>query len=297
MTSDAMRIPNIERLDGDNYHNWKFAVKMVLRHRGCWEVVSGMTKKDGLDKDGLKEWKKLADDGLTVIGLAVDPNQYAYIRDAEDGVQAWEILKNLYEKNTRSTRINLKRQFYNFEHDINAPMQAYVSGITDLAAKLKAIGVNLTNEDITDVLIFNLDNDYSSIAATLTASKADLTVPDVTGALLEEEQRRGGPPPQETTLAVNYNHGRGPWPNVRKGPATGSRQEGYSHKVGCYRCGRTGHIWRFCTAKRTVNNKEIPDDWKSALPGNSDNQDDKKDEKTSYVYALNESLNDAQVWY
>ncbi|KAF5309951.1 hypothetical protein D9619_010449 [Psilocybe cf. subviscida] len=293
-TDTGIRIPHIERLDGENYHNWKFAVKMVLRNRGCWEVVSGAMKKPGeTEKEKVKEWKKLADDGLTIIGLTVDPSQYTYIRDAEDGVEAWSILKGLYEKNTRSTRINLKRQFYNFEHDVNAPMQAYVSGITDLAAKLKAIGMSLTDEDITDVLIFNLNNDFSSIAASLTASKADLKIADVTGALLEEEQRRGGAPKLETAMTAKLNDGRGPWPNVRKGPET-ARREGYAGTLGCYRCGRTGHIWRFCTAKRTVDNKEIPDDWKSALTKNSDNQ---KDDKASIAYAVNKSLNDAQVWY
>ena len=67
-------------------------------------------------------------------------------------------------------------------------MQAYVSSITDLATKLKAIGVNLTDKDITDVLIFNLNNEYSSITASLMASMADLKISAVTSALLEEEQ-------------------------------------------------------------------------------------------------------------
>lgn len=291
---DGTRIPHIERLNGENYHNWKFAIKMVLRNRGCWEVVSGVTKKpDGTNKDEMKEWRKFANDGLTVIGLTVDPSQYTYIRDAEDGVTAWDILKDLYEKNTRSQRINLKRQFYNFEHDTSATIQAYISGITDLAAKLKAIGVTLTDEDITDVLIFNLDNDYANVAASLTTFKGNLTITDVTSVLKEEEQRRGGAPKLETAMTTKYGDGRGPWPNVRKGPET-ARQEGYAGTFGCYRCGRTGHIWRFCSATRTVDNKEIPDDWKSALNRNSG---EKQDEKASIAYAVNESLNDAQAWY
>ena len=96
-------------------------------------------------------------------------------------------------------------------------------------------------------------------------------------------------------MTAKYNDGRGPWWNIRKGPETAKR-EGY--KLGCYRCGRTGHIWRFCTAKHAVDGKEIPEDWNSDKK-NSDDKDkkDEKDEKTSIAYVVNESLNDAQAWY
>jgi hypothetical protein len=81
--------------------------------------------------------------------------------------------------NSRSTHIDLKRQFYGFEHDTSASISTYVNGITDLARKLNAIGVSLSDQEITDVLIFNLDNEYSSIASSLVASKEELTTADV----------------------------------------------------------------------------------------------------------------------
>ena len=220
----------------------------------------------------------------TLIGLSMQPSQYTYIRDAKNGVDAWTALKDAYEKNSRSTRINLKRQFYNFEHDINAPIQVYISGITDLAGKLKAIGVALTDEDITDVLIFNLDNEYSSIASTLMASKSEFKVADVTSALLEEEQRKGGaPPPSVDTIALmgkSSDHPHfGTGPPGRRGPYRDARD---GIKRTCYRCGRTGHTFKFCRAGRDINGKPIPDDKES-----------KEDEKSSLAYlaTIDESLN------
>ena len=63
-------------------------------------------------------------------------------------------------------------------------MSAYVNRITDLAGKLKGIGIELTDQEITDVLIFNLDNEYSIIAASLMAAKEELKVTEVTSTLL-----------------------------------------------------------------------------------------------------------------
>ncbi|PPQ88013.1 hypothetical protein CVT25_001098, partial [Psilocybe cyanescens] len=90
-----------------------------------------------------------------------------------------------------------------FNHDINAPIQKYIAGITELAGKLKAIGVELTDEDIMDVLIFNLDTEYSNIAASL-MTKDKLTITDVTSTLIEEEQRKGGAPQSTDTATTLY---------------------------------------------------------------------------------------------
>ncbi len=159
------------------------------------------------------------------------------------------------------------------------------SGITDLAGKLKAIGVALTDEDITDVLIFNLDNEYSSIASTLMASKSEFKVADVTSALLEEEQRKGGaPPPSVDTIALMGNHRTtrtlGQDRLAERGPHRDARD---GIKRSCYRCGRTGHTFKFCRAGRDVNGKLIPDD-----------EEPKENEKSSLAYlaTIDESLND-----
>ena len=102
-----------------------------------------------------------------LIALTVEPSQYTYIHDTKNGPEAWKALKDIYEKNSRSTCIILKQQFYGFVHDTSASISAYVNGITDLARKLNDIGVSLSDQDITDVLILNLDNEYSSIATSL----------------------------------------------------------------------------------------------------------------------------------
>jgi hypothetical protein len=266
MSSDRY-LTSITKLNGENYHDWKFAVSMALRQKGCWGVISGVEEKPVATREGTQKvaWETKAEEGLTIIALTVEPNQYTYIRNSTNGVEAWTALKEIYEKNSRSTRISLKRQFYGFEHDTNAPMSTYVNGITDLAGKLKAIGIDLTNEDITDVLIFNLDNKYSSIAASLTTTKDELKVADVRSALLEEERRNGDfiTSSDLTTTLMG--------------------RDGNSHRRNCYRCGRPGHLIKDCRAVRDVDGKQISTKMeKEAL----DKLVDK--EKSSFAISLND---------
>jgi gag-polypeptide of LTR copia-type len=157
-------------------------------------------------------------------------------------------------------------------------MFAYVNGIIDLANKLKAIGIALTDEEITDVLIFNLDNEYSSIAASLTASKGELKVSEVISALIEEEQRRGGGP---TDRAISLYSNNGLSPHGRKGP----HREGFLDNRKCFRCGRIGHISCNCHAKKTFDGKYITSKMDKEAH-------EKSREISSIAYQINLSLND-----
>jgi hypothetical protein len=254
MSNDRL-LTSITKLNGENYHDWKFAVSIVLRQKGCWKVTSGEEEKPSGETE--KSWEIKAEEGFTLIALTVEASQYTYIRDAKNGPEAWKALKDIYEKNSRSMRINLKRQFYGFEHDTSASISAYVNGITDLARKLNAIGVSLSDQEITDVLIFNLDNEYSSIASSLVASKEELTTADVKSALFEEERRKGGPG-TETALYSNGINNDGKGPGGRRGPNR-DRREGLIDNRTCYRCGRTGHISRNCKAVKTADGEDISD--------------------------------------
>ncbi|KAF8218895.1 hypothetical protein L208DRAFT_1345879 [Tricholoma matsutake] len=72
----------------------------------------------------------------------------------------------------------------------------------NLAAWLKLIKVTLIDEDIIDVLIFNLHKSLGSIVALLMAATKTLRLSDVTGALLDEEGRRGGAESESGTVAL-----------------------------------------------------------------------------------------------
>ena len=136
------------------------------------------------------------------IRLTISQNQYGYIQDSTDGPSAWKALADICKKNSCATCISLKRQFYGYQHDETCPITDYITSITDLTAWLKSIKVMLSNEDIIDVLIFNLHESWGSRAASSTAAMEALRLNDVTGALLDEEGRKGGQDPDSGTMAL-----------------------------------------------------------------------------------------------
>jgi hypothetical protein len=130
-------------------------------------------------------------------------------------------------------------------HDLMASIVHYINSITDLAAKLKGISIALTDEEITDVLIFNLDNEYSNVAALLMAAKGELKVSDITSTLIEEARCKGEPsvPSSDPAIALMGQDGQ---KGVR-------RRETHD----CYQCGRPGHLMKDCRAIRDSDGKHI----------------------------------------
>ncbi|KAF8234325.1 hypothetical protein L208DRAFT_1262058 [Tricholoma matsutake] len=111
-------------------------------------------------------------------------------------------LANMYKKDSHAMCISLKWQFYGFHHDTSRLITEYILAITDLVTCLKAIKIALLDINITNILIYNLDDSWGNIAPSLTAAIGELKLSDVTGILLDEEGRQSHSIPKDTAPAA-----------------------------------------------------------------------------------------------
>lgn len=242
-------IAGVPKLDGANYHDWKFNMQMILRRSGSWLVVNGTTSEP--DEDDSAEyltWHAHSEDGLTAIGLSVDQSQVAHIRDCTSGPAAWKALAAIYERNDCATRISLKRELYTFVHDTSLPIRDYVTGITTVAGKLKAIGVDIPDEDVTDILIYALAPEYNAVATSLMQSADDtLSIASITGTLVDAEAKmsqNSSGPSVAAYAAKTRPSGSTTTPSSTSAPRPPPT---------CYRCGEVGHVARSCPAPAPVS--------------------------------------------
>jgi len=209
---------------------------MILRRVDAWEVTCGEEKEPkASDTDALKAWKKKSNEGLTYIGLTVEPSQYTYIRSCKTGPEAYMALSDVYQKTSRANQMQLIRRFFRYEHQQGTPMEDYVNTITSLAMQLRAIGVELKDDSIIDVLVISLPEDYEALATSLSTQTGTLTLANVTSAILDEQMRQKGPIFNED-------------PNQVALSARESRK--------CFSCGKVGHIAKNCPKRRLG---EIPE--------------------------------------
>ena len=104
---------------------------------------------------------------------------------------------------------------------------------------------------IMDVLIFNLDNEYSNIAALLMATKGDLKVSDITSTLIEELHHKGDQSLAESGTTLMGQELQDGFRLAR------AHQRENREMYNCYQCGQPGHLMKDCQAMCDIEGKYI----------------------------------------
>ena len=62
MSNEENMMFKMEKLTSDNYHNWKYTMKLFLKGKGLWAIVTGdEVLQDGADDAAKKAYTKRAD--------------------------------------------------------------------------------------------------------------------------------------------------------------------------------------------------------------------------------------------
>jgi len=79
MASINLLLNTVPKLNGNNYHDWKLVIQLVLRRAGCWDVVLGQITKPLGTRGAGDDWDNKLEEGLMTIRLTIQLNQYSFI--------------------------------------------------------------------------------------------------------------------------------------------------------------------------------------------------------------------------
>ena len=99
----------IAPLDGTNYDNWKFRIEMLLTARKLFGYASGETRlAAGADDAQKAAFKEKDDEARAIISIHGSDNQLIHVRNCKSAAEAWEALKNQYQRKSLVRRIDLR---------------------------------------------------------------------------------------------------------------------------------------------------------------------------------------------
>lgn len=177
----------IEKFKGDDYHNWKFHMKMYLVDQDLWDVVS---KKED-DTSVIKDEEKKNLKSLAKISLCVHKSQLHHIRKAKNGREAWNILKERFEQPSAAHKLFLKKKLYSTQMEENEKMEIFIKNMTEIAEQLEGIGAAVPETELSLVIIGSLPDSYENLRTTLLSMKEEtLTMATVSLRLTQEENMR-----------------------------------------------------------------------------------------------------------
>ncbi|GBM72435.1 hypothetical protein AVEN_198001-1 [Araneus ventricosus] len=156
---------NFEKLNNNNYKQWKFNIKMQLLNLGLIEFVN--KQEPVLDAEATKADKQNFElrkaKAVSTICLSIDENLKSIVYNIDSPVAALQEIKNVFESRSRA-RIGAPRtKFLNILFLPSDTMSSYIGKISQAAKDLENAGKVIPDDEIAYQMLANLPRSYDNL--------------------------------------------------------------------------------------------------------------------------------------
>src|SRR5271155_701686 len=194
---DFLRIPKLTS-DGKNWVIYKDRLALSVMARGLDGHLDGTavqptappapalsskpteveTKALTEYKAELRDWMQKEAIVLQQIASTVPDSLYLRIKGKKTVKEAWDLLKNEFEKRSRMFTIDLRRRLQEMRFDEGGDVRVHFGAMRTMQEDLAALGDDISDSDFTAMLLGSLPKSYdtylSAITATISVLEKDL---------------------------------------------------------------------------------------------------------------------------
>jgi len=157
-------------LNDKNYATWKIQMKMYLIKEDLMSVVDGSeSPPDPSQPAAIEKYKRRKAKALANIVLAVEPKLLYHLGDPKEPDEVWLKIQNVFQKNTWSNRLRLKKKLYNMKLKPGGSLQAHLKNFIETFDELTVLGDPVAVEDRVINLLASLPENYSTLVTALEA--------------------------------------------------------------------------------------------------------------------------------
>ena len=177
---------SIDKLDGSKWQTWKFQMRHLLLAKGLWGLVDGTEElQEDADDQHRAEFERRRQKAFSSMVMAISTAKLTSYDQPQD---AWDALRNHFERETLANKLFLKKYFHTEMKD-GTSMEAHLKHMKEITDKLAAIGSPINEEDQVVTLLGSLPQSYSTIVAALEARADDITLNFMQQALTHAETK------------------------------------------------------------------------------------------------------------
>lgn len=249
MSSETVHFP---QLNHTNYAEWALRMEAILIRGGFWDLITGDEVLDGkADENGVKEFKRREAKCKAEIVLRVEDSQLPHMADRSPMV-VWNSLASVHRARGFGSRLQLRRNFITASMKEGQSMEGWIGLVRGLTNRLKAIDVNVSDEDMIVVLTAGLPTSYTPIVISFDAlDSSKLTLDFVITRLLNEEGRQATPSFAPVQFDVKTESSD---TNTTQSALIASK---FRSDIQCFYCLLMGHYSSVCPQKeKDIKEKE-----------------------------------------
>ena len=211
--------------DGKDFPLWKFKMESLLLGMELLGVVEG-TETTGVN---LQKKKGLAY-SMLVLSLKGEAIKHAITTKRGECDALWKKLCDEYERNSRSSKISLRRQLYEVM-GTGSSLDEIVGQIDVLCGRLQFLGVDVSDDEKLAVLLSSVPPELDSVSAVLELQGDSMTFPDAVKMMKDFGGRFEARIDARGSRAMKVNNKKD------------------KSQVVCYNCQGKGHYASDCPAK------------------------------------------------
>ena len=255
---------HIEKLNGDNWTTWKFQMEHLLKGKGFWDHVAENTEPPGIaNMQARQEFLRKRERAFAIIVLSINTSQLYLVTSCTTPKEAWDVLRNHYERNTLANKLFLKKKYFRCEMPESMTVEEHLKQMKELTDQLAAVGAEIAEEDQIVTLLGSLPDSYQTLVTALETRLDDISLGFVQQALVNEEHKRKANDSEKSianAAAATHAHSRS---------GQNKHMEGNTQKkFKCYSCGEFGHIKRNCPNRKKPEHKAktVESDTSESMP-------------------------------
>ena len=267
--ADKAILSTLPKLNGSNWFEWKKEAETFLLLAGLDGIIDAKDIPTGMKA---AEWTAKDRKTYAYLFFLIEPNYRVPIIEIKSRREAWKKLVAKYEKDSATTRMVLRQQFYSLTHNPAVSIAVFIDTVFLIVRQLATIGHKTDDLEISDKLLIGLHKSWAPVRTMLTLHEKSKKpkIELITSALKQfkaNESLVAAPGPQvkaeqsEPSLAEAslYTRSRGGGMKGYKEHGRHSEECDWGNTKEwegvCWQCGREGHVAKNCVANMPENVK------------------------------------------
>ena len=256
--ADRVEAFNITKFDGNNYKQWKFQMKCILRAKGVYNVADGTMVKPEQAGAHLNAWLKNDAIAMCILTSALELKQITIIENCESAKEILNKLDSVYEQKSEVNKMLVHEKFHAYKMDPNDSIAQHVSKIENLAQQIKDSGEAISDAAIMTKILSTLPQKFRYVRqAWFSLAEDRQNIANLTARLLDEEANLKSVEETEKAFAVmSFASGNSGKDKPKDSAQKKEKGKMDKSKITCYNCQKKGHFANECRNRRKIQEKQ-----------------------------------------